>query len=51
MFYLSQEGEMLNNQMRALRFPRTTLPADYDTLKQRGTKHLHYIPLRVTSLS
>lgn len=51
MFYLSQEGEMLNNQMCALRFPRTTLPADYDTLKQRDKEPLHYLPLRITSLS
>lgn len=35
--YLSQEGEMLNNQVSALCFPRTTLPTNYDTLKQMDT--------------
>lgn len=38
LIYLSQEGKMLNNQMRALCFPRTALPTDYDTLKQ--IKHI-----------
>lgn len=37
LLYLSQEGEMLNNQMSALCFPRTALPTDDDTLKQRET--------------
>lgn len=31
--HLSQEGQMLNNQMGALRLPRAALPADYDALK------------------
>lgn len=50
LLYLSQEGKMLNNQMRALCFPSTALPTDYDTLKQRETnqtaskEYLHYIP-------
>lgn len=35
MLYLSQESQMLNNQMSALCFPGTTLPTDDDTLKQK----------------
>lgn len=34
---LSQEGKMLNNQVGTLCFPCTTLPADYNTLRQRET--------------
>lgn len=37
LLYLSQEGKMLNNQVSALCFPCSTLPTDYDTLKQRDT--------------
>lgn len=33
--YLSQKGEMLNNQVCAFRLPRAALPADDDALKQR----------------
>lgn len=33
--YLSQKGEMLNNQMCALGLPRAALPADDDALEQR----------------
>lgn len=56
LLYLSQEGKMLNNQMRALCFPSTALPTDYDTLKQRETnqtaskEYLHYIPYIFFSL-
>lgn len=34
MQYLSQECQMLNDQMSALGFPSTTFPTDDDTLKQ-----------------